>query len=237
MTDPGRKRPLLFISRQAARRPHVTPGPLTRGSGGFNSSDGPGGVKGRSDHDSADRSSPVCPGLEVVGALAAGAGGEWRYSQTERGNAMSRSAITLLLLLLAPGALLAGVQEGLAAKKRGDTEAAIQEFTALAEQGDTRAMITIGLWYHTGDGVAQDYQKAMEWYIRAFERADGDAYNNIGVLYRDGLGVAVNRPIAYVLFLLTHLRGLGSDATQYRANANLRREVAETTDEVTSRGV
>lgn len=69
----------------------------------------------------------------------------------------------------------------------------------------------------------------MDWYIGAFSRGNGDAYNNIGVLYRDGLGVAQNRSISYALFLVTHLRGLGTQATQHRANRNLRREAAETT--------
>src|SRR5262245_35515722 len=32
--------------------------------------------------------------------------------------------------------------------------------------------------------------KAMDWYLKAYEIGDGDALNNIGVMYRDGLGVA-----------------------------------------------
>ncbi len=87
-------------------------------------------------------------------------------------------------------------------------------------------MIDLGLAYHTGDGVPQDYTKAMDWYLKAFIKGDGDAYNNIGVMYRDGLGCEVNKPIAYALFYITHMRGLGTEGTQYRAGHNLDKTAA-----------
>jgi TPR repeat protein len=80
--------------------------------------------------------------------------------------------------------------------------------------------------YHTGEGVKQDYSQAMEWYLKAFAKGNGDAYSNIGVLYRDGLGCETNRPIAYALFYITHMRGLGSESTQYRAGHNLDKTAA-----------
>jgi TPR repeat protein len=88
-------------------------------------------------------------------------------------------------------------------------------------------MITMALFYHQGRGVTQDYSTAMDWYLKAFPLSNGDAYNNVGVMYRDGLGVPANRKIAYALFLIAHMRGLGGDATQIRAGRNLDREVAE----------
>jgi len=139
--------------------------------------------------------------------------------------------IALVASVLCPAAAFAGPQEGIAAMNRGDYETAYKEFSALAAEGDDRAMITIGLWYHQGEGFEQDYGKAFEWYLQAYELGNGDAYNNLGVMYRDGLGVPVNRSVSYALFLLTHLRSLGSESTQYRANGNLRREIQETTEE------
>jgi len=106
-----------------------------------------------------------------------------------------------------------GVKEALAAKERGDYETARKEFQALAEN-------------HTGEGVKRDYGKAMDWYLKAFAKGNGDAYSNIGVLYRDGLGFETNRPIAYALFYITHMRGLGSESTQYRAGHNLDKTAA-----------
>ncbi len=119
----------------------------------------------------------------------------------------------------------------MAALKHGDYETAYQEFSALADRGDSKAMVTLGMFFYNGDGFPQDYDKAMDWFLRAMALGNGDAYNNIGVMYRDGLGVPTNRSIAYDLFLIVHMRGMGGQGTQYRANRNLRREVSELSDD------
>jgi hypothetical protein len=98
-----------------------------------------------------------------------------------------------------------------------------EEWESLASKGDVKSMISLGLLYHTGDGVPIDYAKAMDWYLKAYEKTDGDALNNIGVMFRDGLGVKQDRKVAYVLFLMVHMEGLGTEATQYRAGRNLGR--------------
>ena len=139
---------------------------------------------------------------------------------------MKKAGAVLALLFLAQETD-AGVTEALAAADRGDIQAAIAEFSTLAKAGDPEAMITIALYYHQGRGVPQDYGKAMDWYLQAFSLFDGDAYNNIGVMYRDGEGVVPNRKIAFDLFLITHMRGLGTETTQYRAGRNLDRERSE----------
>ena len=115
------------------------------------------------------------------------------------------------------------VQKALDAQKRGDYETARKEFQALADKGDDKAMIDLGVMYHTGEGVKQDYDKAMDWYLKAYAKRNGDALNNLGVMYRDGLGVATNAKIAYLLFLAVHMDGLGSESTQIRAGRNLSR--------------
>ncbi len=139
--------------------------------------------------------------------------------------------ICVCLLSLLNVTAYAGVPEAMSALKRGDYEAAYQEFETLAEQGDSKAMVTIGMFFYKGDGFPQDYTKAMDWFLRAMELGNGDAYNNIGVMYRDGLGVKPNRAIAYDLFLMVHMKGIGSQNTQYRANRNLRREVGELSED------
>jgi TPR repeat protein len=106
----------------------------------------------------------------------------------------------------------------------GSTAApARDEWESFAKKGDLKSMISLGVMYHTGDGVETNYQKAMDWYLQAYEKKDGDALNNIGVLFRDGLGVPKNEKIAYTLFLTVHMEGLGTEATQYRAGRNLSR--------------
>ena len=119
------------------------------------------------------------------------------------------------------------IKGALQAKKDGNESEAIRIFTAFANEGDPKAMTSIGMIYHQGEGVERDYNKAFDWYLKAFEKKDGDALNNIGVMFRDGQGVSVNRKIAYLLFLTTHMKGLGNSGTQARANQNLRREVKE----------
>ena len=134
---------------------------------------------------------------------------------------MNTIVTTLLVAVTLMYQAHAGVKEAVAAQKRGDFDTARKEYQALAEKGDDKAMIDLGVMYHFGEGVKQDYGKAMEWYLKAFKKNNGNGYSNIGVMYRDGLGVATNRPIAYALFYIVHMRGLGDDSTQIRAGRNL----------------
>ncbi len=135
--------------------------------------------------------------------------------------------VQILLLTLLATISIAGIQEGIEALNNGDYLEARKHFLPLAEAGDDKAMITIGLMYHQGQGVKQDYNQAMDWYIKAFKKDNGDAYSNIGVMYRDGFGVGKNKKMAYCLFLVTHVCGLGNESTQQRANSCLRRIVPE----------
>jgi hypothetical protein len=43
--------------------------------------------------------------------------------------------------------------------------------------------------YANGQGVAQDYAKAREWYEKAATKGDADAMTNLGLLYANGQGV------------------------------------------------
>ncbi|MFC1498059.1 ankyrin repeat domain-containing protein [Verrucomicrobiota bacterium] len=122
-------------------------------------------------------------------------------------------------------------EEAIAALNQGNYKEAYNQFLPLADNGDDNAMITIGLMFHQGNGFKQDYSKAMDWYIKAFKKENGDAYNNIGVMYRDGLGVKKNKKMAYTLFLVTHVCSLGTESTQYRANSSLRRIIPEMSKE------
>ncbi|KKL45162.1 hypothetical protein LCGC14_2358430 [marine sediment metagenome] len=118
-------------------------------------------------------------------------------------------------------------QAALEAERAGDHDKAVEIFSLLANDGDSRAMIHIGNKYYTDNGVNQDYSLAMDWWLKAFRANNGDAPSNIGVLYRDGSGVVQNRKVAYILFLLTHMEGLGSQSTQIRAARLLEQQAAE----------
>ena len=59
-----------------------------------------------------------------------------------------------------------------------------------AEQGDVGAQFVLGLWYHNGTGVPQDYAEAARWLRRAADQGHAAGQFWLGGLYRDGHGVA-----------------------------------------------
>jgi TPR repeat protein len=50
-------------------------------------------------------------------------------------------------------------------------------------------MTNLGWLYENGQGVAQDFGKAREWYEKAADKGNARAMFKLGQLYRDGLGV------------------------------------------------
>lgn len=118
------------------------------------------------------------------------------------------------------------VKNALQAEAAGDYKTTYSIWEKLHERGDYKAAVAAGLMHHKGAGRPVDYAKAMDWYLKA-ANYNADAMNNIGVLYRDGLGIAQNRKIAYLLFLTIHMESMGNEETIMRANRNLRLAIAE----------
>ena len=58
-----------------------------------------------------------------------------------------------------------------------------------AEQGFAVAQNSLGVDYTTGQGVPQDYEKAVFWYTKAAEQGIAAAQNNLGICYAKGQGV------------------------------------------------
>ncbi|KAF9901530.1 hypothetical protein EC991_006041 [Linnemannia zychae] len=56
--------------------------------------------------------------------------------------------------------------------------------------GDKDAQRTLGSMYQFGDGVQQDYQAALDWYIKAANQGHVEAQNFVGHMHRNGLGVS-----------------------------------------------
>ena len=73
------------------------------------------------------------------------------------------------------------LQKGLTAYKSGDYATALQQWTDFARQGDYVGQYNLGQMYSKGQGVPQDYEKAVKWY----KRAGGNAF-----LVRDKLKAA-----------------------------------------------
>ena len=137
---------------------------------------------------------------------------------------MRRAAIACLAML-GPTLAHSDVEEAVSLFESGQHEQAFEQFERLATAGNTKAMVTDGTLYYEGKGVDRDYGQAMQWYLRALPE-NGDAFVNIGVLYRDGLGVQRNLEVAYDIFVIAHMRRLGSDNTQIRNGRNLHKAIA-----------
>ncbi|KAF8933120.1 hypothetical protein BGZ47_011020 [Haplosporangium gracile] len=58
-----------------------------------------------------------------------------------------------------------------------------------ASQGDKEAQVTLDDMYRDGNGVPQDYQTAMEGYLKTAEQGDAVGQFKVGCLYNFGLGV------------------------------------------------
>lgn len=61
-----------------------------------------------------------------------------------------------------------------------------------AKNGEIEAYANIGNMYFYGEGVVQDYKKAIRWYKRGVKEGDPIAMYNLANCYWDGLGVSVD---------------------------------------------
>lgn len=62
----------------------------------------------------------------------------------------------------------------------------ISDLAAKAAAGDAKAQTALGRAYADGNGVPQDFQEALRWYRKASSQGNGEAENEIGILYRYG---------------------------------------------------
>jgi len=66
----------------------------------------------------------------------------------------------------------------------------IDMLTNAANQGYAQAQCVLGNMHDNGQGVAQDFKKAVQWYRKAADRGHAIAQINLGNMYNDGKGVA-----------------------------------------------
>ena len=109
-------------------------------------------------------------------------------------------------------------QKGLTAYKNKDYAIAIAEWEPIAQKGYGGAAYKLGKIYQLGQGVPQDYGKAMKWFERAgkgrygakkkFWR--GAAFYTLGLMHLKGEGVPKNQKKAYSMFLKSVQKGAGT---------------------------
>ncbi len=69
------------------------------------------------------------------------------------------------------------------------------------------AQNNLGVMYDNGQGVPQDYKKAVEWYARAADQGHAMGQANLGVMYANGQGVPQDYVQAYKWFNISATQG------------------------------
>lgn len=77
---------------------------------------------------------------------------------------------------------------------------ALELFKKAADAGYPEAMVSLGVCYSKGDGVAQDDYEAFRWFTLAAEKGEQFAQKNLGICYRSGLGTVENKALAVQWF-------------------------------------
>ena len=74
----------------------------------------------------------------------------------------------------------------------GNKDNALLCLMKAAEKGHSKAQFKLGIVYHKGQGVKQNYSKAREWFEKAAKQEHARAQCNLGVMYAEGQGVKQN---------------------------------------------
>lgn len=80
-------------------------------------------------------------------------------------------------------------QAGLQAAREGNAKQAFSLYTKAATAGIASAQYELGEIYAKGQGVNQDYNRAVEWYTKAAKQGLAQAQYALGKLYEGGDGV------------------------------------------------
>ena len=97
-----------------------------------------------------------------------------------------------LLHAMSAGELYALLAKADALDDAGRHEEALVLYRQAAAMGEPYALNAVGLYFHKGRGVEQDYAEAMRWYQRAAAKGYGTAMYNIAGLHHAGSGVEKN---------------------------------------------
>jgi TPR repeat protein len=73
-------------------------------------------------------------------------------------------------------------------KPAAETTETIETTETRAGHGDAEAQFSLGLRF-AGEGAAQDYAQAAQWYLKAADQSHSLAQFNLGIMYAAGQGV------------------------------------------------
>ncbi len=79
---------------------------------------------------------------------------------------------------------------GYEAGQRGDYREAVRWYLKAADKGSAPAMYNLGIYYHNGTGVIQNYVQAFQWFCKAANAEHVWAMYMVGLYYYNGHGMA-----------------------------------------------
>ncbi len=71
-----------------------------------------------------------------------------------------------------------------------------------AEKGDAEAQSNLGAMYYDGNGVTQDFAKALEWHTKAADQGDTNSQFALAKMYFFGRGAPKNNVLAHMWFTI-----------------------------------
>ena len=111
------------------------------------------------------------------------------------------AAALLLLALIHPVAGHAGpYEDGDAAFRKKNYEAALRHWQPAASAGHAEAQFGVATLYYGGLGTVVDYAEAFEWCAKAADQGLARAQYMLASMYRDGKGVERDHAKAAILF-------------------------------------
>lgn len=135
----------------------------------------------------------------------------------------------ILLLLILP---LTVAAESSCFDPARNFEANFRSCSQAAEQNDPAAQYFLGQMYRKGDGVTQDYERALHWYRAAAAQGHIPALFNLGWMYDSGVGVKQDQDEAIRWYRMAAERGDGFAAFNlgsiYYARGNSAENLQET---------
>lgn len=119
---------------------------------------------------------------------------------------MRQAILAAALTLAAPAA--AEIETARDLMDAGRFQEAMTELIPAANSGNAEAEELIGVMYALGLGVAQDDQRAFEWYLRAAMKGHAGAQSGVGWYYEIGRGLpAPDLVRAYMWYVLSAIGG------------------------------
>ncbi|HGL6804948.1 TPA: tetratricopeptide repeat protein [Citrobacter amalonaticus] len=107
----------------------------------------------------------------------------------------------------------------------------ISYLTKLAKSGNMEAQTDLGVAYGNGDGISQNYAKALYWYNKAAMQGYAQAQFNLGLYYENGWGTLSDPQQAIKWYKKAAEQGMTKAqvnlGTLYLANPNVQKNYPE----------